>query len=57
MDAARTLIMISVHVHMFQGGIIYILPGAFTNNGMVPASVFDILTRSALTAHSAPGLR
>ena len=34
-----------------------ILAGSPTNNGMAPASVFDILTRSALTAHSAPGLR
>ena len=44
-------------LHMFQGGNIDILSGSLTNNGMVPASIFDILTRSALTAHSAPGLR
>ena len=34
---------------MFQGGNIDMLSGSLTNNGMVPASFFDILTRSALT--------
>ena len=28
-------------LHMFQGGTIGILLGSLTNNGMLPASVFD----------------
>ena len=36
---------------MSQGSIIYILLGFITNNGMPPANIFDILVRSALTAH------
>jgi hypothetical protein len=35
-------------LHMFQGGNVDILSGSLTNNGMVQAIVFDILTRSAL---------
>ena len=35
-------------LHMFQGGNIDILSDSLSNDGMVPASIFDI-TRSALT--------
>ena len=47
-------------IHMFQGGTldIYtldILSGSLTNKGMVPASIFDILTRSALTVTARRG--
>ena len=40
---------------MFQGGNIDILSGSLTNNGMAPASIFDILTRSALTCSQRAG--
>ena len=41
---------------MSQGSITYThMVGLLTNNGMLPASIFDILARSTLTAHVRPG--